>query len=115
MFNNSLKKEALSIHEKALKGYNQSYQRMTDWAETLYTHRVEAENQIKRIELVVNSVANTPKEYDTKMGNVRQQLINFRKTREYAKKPMTRQQRQERTLLAVQRPDWVWRLWHQRH
>ena len=84
MFNNSLKKEALSIHEKALKEYNQSYQRMTDWAETLYTHRVEAENQIKKIELVVNSVANTPKEYDTKMGNVRQQLINFRKTREYA-------------------------------
>lgn len=84
MFNNSLKKEALSIHEKALKEYNQSYQRMTDWAETLYTHRVEAENQIKKIELVINSVANTPKEYDTKMGNVRQQLINFRKTREYA-------------------------------
>lgn len=84
MFNSSLKKEALAIHEKALKEYNQSYQRMTDWAGELYTHRVEAEDQIKKIELIVNSIANTPKEYDTKMGNVRQQLINFRKTREYA-------------------------------
>lgn len=85
MFNNSLKKEALAIHERALDAYNQSYKEMTEKAEKLYKRRVEAVEQIKKIEAVVNSIANTPKEYDTKMGNVRQQLINFHQTQEYAK------------------------------
>lgn len=84
MFNNSLKKEALAIHEKTLKKYNETYERMAASAEELYKQRVEAADKIKKIETVVNSIANTPKEYDTKMGKVRQEMETFRKTQEYA-------------------------------
>lgn len=84
MFNSALKKEALAIHEKTLKKYNATYNEMTASAEELYKQRIEAAAKIKKIEAVVNSIANTPKEYDTKMGKVRQQMEDFRKTQEYA-------------------------------
>lgn len=84
MFNSSLKKEALRIHEETLKRYNLSYEKMEDACEKLYTVRDNSVELIKVIEQVINSIANTPKEFDTQMGKVGKELIKFKETEAYA-------------------------------
>lgn len=85
MFNSTLRKEALRIHEETLKRYNESYERMGTACEKLYAIRGDSVNLIKLVERVINSMANTPKEFDTQMGKVGKELTKFRETEEYAK------------------------------
>lgn len=86
MFNSSLKKEALRIHEETLKRYNNSYEAMGKSCGRLYSVRRESVELIKLIQRVVNSIANTPKEFDTQLGKIGKELIKFSETEEYAKK-----------------------------
>lgn len=85
MFNSSLKKEALKIHEDTLNGYNQSYEKMGKSCERLYEVRRKSVELIKLIQKVVNSIANTPKEFNTELGKVGKELTKFNETEEYAK------------------------------
>lgn len=85
MFNSTLKKEALRIHGKTLKRYNASYEKMGSACEKLYAVRGDSVDLIKLVERVINSIANTPKEFDTQMGKVCKELIKFKETEEYAK------------------------------
>mgnify|MGYP007102015006 CR=1 FL=1 len=85
MFNSSLKKEALRIHDEMLEKYNASYKNMGVSCEKLYSIRGESVDIIKLIERVINSIANTPKEFDIQMGKVGKELIKFKETEEYAK------------------------------
>lgn len=41
---------------------------------------------IKLIQNVINSIANTPKEFDTTLGKIGKELIKFNDTEKYAKK-----------------------------
>lgn len=85
MFNNSLKEEALRIHKKTLHKYNVSYKNMGDTCEQLYQQRIISIELIKTLEKVINSIANTPKDFDTKMGEIKHEVENFHETEEYAK------------------------------
>lgn len=85
MFNNSLKKEAFRIHEETLKRYNASYDLMSKMCEQLYEERIKSVEVIKKVEKVINSIANTPKEFDTKFGEINQALKKFMETEKYAK------------------------------
>ena len=85
MFNNGLKKEALRIHEETLNSYNKSYEEMEKSCEQLYEIRSKSVELIKLIQRVVNSIANTPKEYDTELGKIGRELSKFNETEEYAK------------------------------
>ncbi len=85
MFNTALRKEALRIHEETLRRYNASYEKMQAACKKLYAVRKDSVDLIKLIERAVNSIANTPKEFDTQMGKAGKELIRFRKTEEYAK------------------------------
>ncbi len=85
MFNSSLKKEALRIHDDTLKRYNVSYEKMSDACKKLYVIRSDSVNLIKLVEQVINSIVNTPKEFDTQLGKVGKELTKFRETEEYAK------------------------------
>ena len=85
MFNSSLKKEALKIHEDTLNRYNQSYGKMGKSCERLYEVRCKSVEFIKLIQKVVNSIANTPKEFNTELGKVGKELTKFNETEEYAK------------------------------
>ena len=85
MFNNTLKKEALRIHKDTLDKYNASYEKMRRACEELYTIRVESVELIQLIERVINSIANTPKEFDTQLGKIGRELIKFRETEEYTR------------------------------
>lgn len=85
MFNSSLKKEAIRIHDEALERYNKAYERMSTSCEGLYEVRVATVDTIKLVEQVINSIANTPKEFDTKLGEIGKELTKFKETEEYAK------------------------------
>lgn len=85
MFNSSLKKEALRIHEETLSRYNKSHETMAKACECLYQVRTDTVDLIQFIQKVVNSIANTPKEYDTKLGEIGSELKKFRETEAYAK------------------------------
>lgn len=86
MFNSSLKKEALRIHEETLQRYNASYEKMGNSCEQLYSVRGKSVDLIKLVQRVINSIANTPKEFETELGKIGKQLTKFHETEEYAKK-----------------------------
>ena len=86
MFNNSLKNQALYIHENTVEQYNASYKKMTSSCEQLYSARVSAIACIEIITEVINSIASKPKEFETTMGKVISNLQTFRETKEYAQK-----------------------------
>ena len=85
MFNNNLKKEALKIHEKTLAEYNASYGSMGKSCELLYEIRGKSVELIKLVQEVVNSIANTPKQFDTELGKIGKELTKFKETEQYAK------------------------------
>lgn len=85
MFNNNLKKEALKIHEKTLAEYNASYGIMGKSCELLYEIRGKSVELIKLVQEVVNSIANTPKQFDTELGKIGKELTKFKETEQYAK------------------------------
>ena len=88
MFNNSLKKEALRIHEETLTRYNKSYEEMGKSCEQLYGIRKNSVELIQLVQRVVNSIANTPKEFDTELGKIGKELSKFSETEEYAKEAL---------------------------
>lgn len=85
MFNSSLKKEALRIHEETLQRYNSSYEVMGKTCEQLYESRGKSVELIKLVQCVINSIVNTPKEFATELGKIGKELIKFNETEEYAK------------------------------
>ena len=85
MFNYTLKEEAFRIHKETLNRYNDSYSQMGKSCQELYNVRKEAVSLIQFIEQVINSIANTPKEFDTQLGKIGRELTRFQETEEYAK------------------------------
>ena len=88
MFNNNLKKEALKIHEKTLAEYNASYGIMGKSCELLYEIRGKSVELIKLVQEVVNSIANTPKQFDTELGKSERSLRNLKRQSSMQKKLM---------------------------
>ena len=86
MFNSSLKKEALSIHENAVNRYNASYDEMRSECEKLYSIRELSLGTISKVELLVSSIANKPKEFDKKLGEIKEHVLAFHETKNYADK-----------------------------
>lgn len=86
MLNQELKKTALSIHEKARKNYNDAYDATAALGQALYDARKESLGVIRNVELLVNSIANTPKEFESTLSRINAERTNFHNTEEYAKK-----------------------------
>lgn len=84
MFNSSLKKKALEIHKKTVERYNKSRDRVQNKCEKLYALRKDVVEIIKFTEKIVSSIANSPKEFEVKMGEVSIELKNFKDTEDYA-------------------------------
>ena len=84
MFNSSLKKDALEIHEKAVERYNSSYEDMRKACDMLYSEREKSVGLILSIEVLISSIANRPKEFDKRLGEIKQEVLEFHKTKEYA-------------------------------
>ena len=86
MFNSSLKTNALEIHKNAVNRYNDSYKRMQDACNSLYEIREHALGEIMAVEVLINTIANKPKEFDKQFGEVKQQMLKFHQTKQYAHK-----------------------------
>ena len=78
------KKEALAIHERAVNKYNTFYVDFQRECERLYVLRQASIAKIKDIEALINSIANTPKEFETEISAMKAERAKFRHTEEYA-------------------------------
>lgn len=86
MFNSSLKKDALEIHKNAVDRYNSSYERMRNTCDDLYSTRERALGEIVAVEMLVSTIANKPKEFEKQLGEVKEHILKFHQTKEYADK-----------------------------
>lgn len=84
MFNSSLKKDALEIHKNAVNRYNDSHEKMCKACDALYQVRERSLGAIVAVEVLVSSIANRPKEFDKTLGEIKQHILKFHQTKEYA-------------------------------
>lgn len=78
------KKEALAIHKKAVDKYNATLQKTNESGEQLYKRRKDSILLIGEIELLVNSIANQPKKFDSKISDIQIEQKKFQETEKYA-------------------------------
>ena len=84
MLFNGAKKEALAIHEKAVNKYNNIVKDVQSKGEKLYESRKRSVTNIEICENLINSIANTPKDFNAKLVKIEADVIEFRKTEKYA-------------------------------
>ena len=82
------KKEALSIYEHAVEKYNNTYQTMQETGSRLYSLRQDSVKLIQEIELLLNSIANKPKEFEKSISDIQAEQKKFRDAEEYAAEAM---------------------------
>ena len=85
MFFSKAKKEALKVHERAADKYNETYVKMQSEGENLYRIRQKSLDLIEKVESLINSIANSPKDFEVKLDSIREERLKFRKTEEYAR------------------------------
>lgn len=88
MFNSSLKKDALAIHKKEVEKYDSAYQIMINSCDELYQQRVQSIECIDKIGILINSIANTPKDFEQKVQRIVRERDKFKETEKYAKEAM---------------------------
>lgn len=82
------KNEAIAIHEKAVAKYNTAYEQIQKKGSQLYEERQDSLALIHEIEMLVSSISNSPKEFSSKLADIRAEREKFRQTEEYAKESM---------------------------
>ena len=82
------KKEALTIHERAVSKYNLAFQKMERLGGRLYEKRCDCVTLLHEIEFLVNSIANRPKEFEKKISEVQAEQKKFQETEAYAAEAM---------------------------
>lgn len=88
MLNNDMKKEALQIHKRATEKYNALCKTVNDQCQNLYVKRKESLTLIARVEGLINSIANTPKDFETSLSTIETEKATFRKTETLAKEAL---------------------------
>lgn len=78
------KKEALAIHERAVSKYNVTITGVQKKCEELYITRQQSVIKIEEIESLINSIANTPKEFERSLLRIKTERMKFRETENYA-------------------------------
>lgn len=78
------KKEALAIHKRAVDKYNITLMKQKTSGEQLYKRRKESILLINEVKLLVNSIANQPKEFDSKISDTQIEQKKFQETEKYA-------------------------------
>ncbi len=84
MFNSKAKDEALAIHGRAVDKYNMTLKDVQIKCERLYVARRQSADKIEEIETLINSIANTPKEIDRSVAQIKTERFKFRDTESYA-------------------------------
>lgn len=84
MFNQSLKKKAIALYIKAEEDYSSVYEQMMINCNNLYGIRVHSLIIIHKTEHLINSIANTPKEMDAELGEIKKNKKQFDDTVKFA-------------------------------
>ncbi|MCQ2467074.1 MAG: hypothetical protein MJ166_06105 [Clostridia bacterium] len=84
----STKDEALRIYERAGNKYNATIEKVNLSCGNLYQSRVKSRDLIVKIQALVNSIANTPKEFQVTLINVEAEIKQFKETEKYAKEAL---------------------------
>lgn len=100
VFSGKNKEKALAEHDKKLTAYNKAHEEMNKNCQTLYLKRTEAKKLIAQMEMVINSIANSPKEFNVKMGEIKVALKNFKDTEDYAQKAYQEMQKTQKDFVA---------------
>ena len=79
-----MKKDALEIHRKAVEKYNAVYETVQKQCDSLYTKRKTSIVLIDQITELINSIANSPKEFGAKLIRIKEEQLKFSQTEEYA-------------------------------
>ena len=86
MLYHKTKKEAIEIHEKAVRKYNEIYEHTQLACGKLYETRKESLRIIGKIEDLINSIAKSPKDFQEKLQMISKEREKFRSTEEFAMK-----------------------------
>ena len=84
MLYSKAKKEALANHESAVNKYNSAHANVQKKCELLYDARQQSVISIEKIEYLINSIANTPKEFESSLTIIEAERLRFRETENYA-------------------------------
>lgn len=84
MFYSKAKKNALNEYESAVKEYDNTYKSLETLCGALYKNRKSTLSVVQNIEELINSIANTPKDFETKFQQIKFSKETFKKTEEYA-------------------------------
>lgn len=79
-----MKKDALEIHKKAVEKYNAVYETVQRQCDSLYTKRKTSIVLIDQITELINSIANSPKEFGAKLIRIKEEQLKFKQTEAYA-------------------------------
>lgn len=85
MFYSKTKKDALKKHEDAVKKYNTAYSSLESMCTLLYSNRTESISVLSDIEMLINSIANTPKEFKKCLTAIKIHREQFKETEKFAK------------------------------
>ena len=86
MMNDEIKTKALAEYEKAVKDYTSVFETLKAEYERLNLTRKQTVDLIAHIEDFINSLANTPKEFETTIGHINIERANFPRTEDLASK-----------------------------
>jgi hypothetical protein len=84
MLYSGVKKDALAIHGRAVEKYNATLENFRKKAENLYITRQQSVGIIEDIERLINSIANSPKDFEATFVRIRTERKKFRQTEDYA-------------------------------
>ncbi|GHS94382.1 hypothetical protein AGMMS50276_06920 [Synergistales bacterium] len=79
-----VKKDAIAIRNKAADKYNSTLVAVQKKCELLYVTRQQSVAKIGEVEAFINSIANTPKEFERTLTLIRTECTTFRATEDYA-------------------------------
>ena len=80
--------KARDPYEEALAQYNVAFTEMNDKGHSLLRQRERSADLIELVELLVNSIANTPKSFDTLLGEISAQKAEFLDAEVFARKDL---------------------------
>ena len=84
----SKENKELDEYEAAIVEYNQAYTDMSDEGISLYQMRERSNDMLNLIEGLINSIANTPKEFDVVFEGISADKANFKEAESFAKEEL---------------------------
>lgn len=82
------KDEALRIHERARNKYNATIEKLGTSCGDLYQSRVDSQLCISKVQDLVNSIANTPKDFSVVLSKIETAVKQFKETEKYAQESL---------------------------